>query len=444
MNNSIKKKLSAFLAFVIVLTCFTGITLASAQDGVEINAVNFPDDNFRSFIMSNYDKEPDSVGVLTPAEISAVKNMPVFSFNVEGIKSLKGIEYFTDLESIYAGAIGLEEADFSALTKLRSLTVNGNNLTSLDVSANTALETLNCRGNLGLESIVLSPSIKDLQCDQCALTSLDVSMCTGLVSLRCYDNQISSLNLSQNTALTTLMCSRNRLSSLDLSANTQLTHVTKQYIGEQMINAAAIASGKTISVPVSGLNAQSVVDSTLADGGYNSETGAFEFSDYNAAQNGFDYSYNVNLAGAEDMSVRVNVSKDFYRVSYYDSQGGSLFDFSYVAPGGSAAAPAFPQAPEGYACPSWSSDGQNITQDTDIYVVWSENHSYSVVGYNDLTATIRCSVCGDEYEKSLYDCFNASRGEEKYDPLMDYNNDGHINSRDHSLMYRTFNWGQQP
>lgn len=439
MSKSIKKKISAFLAFVLVLTCFTGLTLVSAQDGIEINSVNFPDDNFRSFVTLNYDTEPDSVGVLTPSEISSVKNMPVFSFSTDGIKTLKGIEYFTELESVYAGALGLEEADLSALTKLKSLTINGNNLTSLDVSANTALETLNCRGNLSLESIVLPPSIKDLQCDQCALTSLDVSMCTGLVSLRCYDNQISYLDLSQNTALTTLMCSRNRLSSLDLSANTQLTHVTNQYIGEQIIDVTATAAGKTVSVPVKGLNAQNIVASTLSDGGYNPESGSFEFSDYNAAQNGFDYSYNVNLAGAEDMSVHVNVSKNFYKVSYYESQGGNLIDFSYVALGGSAEAPDFPTAPDGYTCPSWSLDGQNITQDTDIYVVWNENHNYSVVGYSDLTATIRCSVCGDEYEKSLYDCFNASLGEADYDPLMDYNHDGYINSRDHSLMYRTFN-----
>lgn len=439
MNSSIKKKISAFLAFVIVLTCFTGFTLANAQDGVEINSVNFPDDNFRSFVTLNYDTEPDSVGILTPAEISAVTNMPVFSFSTDGIKSLKGIEFFTELESLYAGALGLEEVDLSALTKLRSLTINGNNLTSLDVSANTALETLICRGNLSLESIKLPSSVKDLQCDQCALTSLDVSMCKGLVRLQCYDNQITSLDLSQNTALTTLMCSRNKIASLDLSANTQLTHVTEQYIGEQTIDVAATASGKTISVPVSGLNAQNIVSSTISDGNYNSANGAFEFSDYNAAQNGFDYSYNVNLEGAEYMSVHVNVSKDFYRVSYYDSQGGNVIDFSYVAPGGSVQAPAFPQAPEGYVCPAWSSQAQNVTQDTDIYVIWSESHSYSVVAYSELNATVRCSVCGDEYVISLYDCFNASEGDENYEPLVDYNHDGHINSRDHALMNRTFN-----
>ena len=438
MSKSIKKKISAFLAFVLVLTCFTGLTLVSAQDGIEINSVNFPDDNFRSFVTLNYDTEPDSVGVLTPSEISAVKNMPVFSFSADGIKTLKGIEFFTELESVYAGALGLEEADFSALTKLRSLTVNGNNLTSLDVSANTALETLNCRGNLSLESLVLPQSITELQCDQCALTSLDVSACTGLVKLQCYDNQISELNLSQNTALTTLMCSGNRISSLDLSANTQLTHVTEQYIGNQNIYVSATASEKTVSVPVGGLNAQNIVSTTLSDGGYNSENGAFEFSDYNSAQNGFDYSYNVNLAGAEYMSVHVNVSKDFYRVAYYESQDGNMIDFSYVAPGGSVTAPEFPQAPEGYVCPSWSSEAQNVTQDMDIYVVWHESHSYSVVDYEGLDATIRCSVCGDEYQKSLYDCFNASLGEADYDPLMDYNHDGHINSRDHALMYHTF------
>lgn len=435
MNKFLKKNISALLAVIMALSCFTGLMFANAQDGVEISAVNFPDESFRSYILSMYDTEEDSPGVLTPAEISSVKTM--FLTGMSDIADLKGIEYFTSLESLYAQFLAIEDIDLSALSNLKRLVINGNELLrTLDVSANSNLETLICWGCISLEELTVSASLMELQCQLCALSRLDVSQCAQLRTLRCYDNQISYLDLSNNTLLETVMCSNNRLSALDLSANTQL-NVTEQDIGDQIISAAASASGKTISVPVGGLDAQRVVVSDLIT--YNSASGAFESSDYSVAQNGFDYAYNVNAAGsAANMSVHVDVTKDFYMVSYYDSQGGNLMDYSFVISGGNAVAPAFPQAPEGYVCPAWSADGSNITTDTDIYAVWNEEHGYAVTGYGDYTATIRCSVCGNEYTKSLLDCYNAKRGDADYDPVMDVNNDGYINVRDHSIMQHTF------
>lgn len=436
MNKFLKKNLSALLAVIMALSCFTGLIFANAQDGVEINAVNFPDDNFRSVVIEHFDTDGDYF--LSSSEASQVTNMPLFFYSIAygEIKDLKGIENFTQLKELYAGALGLETADLSALQNLELLTINGNNLTSLDLSANTKLWSLNCAGNTDLQSLILPPSVTDLQCYSCALTSLDVSACTGLTRLSCHQNEISYLDLSHNTALSDLMCSYNRLPSLDLSANTLLSDVTQQDIGFQTVSASATASGKTISAPVSGIDSQrvSVTDSFT----YNPSTGSFEFSDYSAVQNGFDYSYNVNNSQAVNMSVHVDLTKNFYKVSYYDSLGGSLVDYSYVIQGGNAAAPAYPQAPSGYVCPSWSASGSNITADTDIYVIWNEEHDYSVVAYNDYTATVRCSVCGDEYTKNFLDCYNSKRGDSDYDSALDVNNDGYINVRDHSKLWRTF------
>ena len=437
MNKVLNKNLSALFAFVLALSCFTGLVFANAQDGVEINAVNFPDDHFRSVVEERYDTNKDLF--LSPEETAQVTNMPLFVYSIPygQITDLKGIEYFTNLKELYAGALGLESVDLSALQNLEYLTINGNALTSLDLSANTALKTLYCFGNSELASLILPAGITDLQCYGCALTSLDVSACTGLTRLSCHTNQITALDLSHNPALQTLICSDNCLTYLDLSANTQLTNVTQQNIGNQSVTAAAAANGKTFSVPVSGLLAQNVVEPSAA-GEYNAQTGAFEFSDYSAAQNGFDYAYNVGLSGAANMNVHVNVTKDFYKVSYYDAQGGSLIDYLYVTAGGDSAAPAFPQAPSGYVCPSWSADGKNITADTDIYVVWNAQHSYEVMGYEEFVATARCSVCGEEYTISLEDCYNAKQGDANYDSVMDVNSDGYINARDHSILQHTF------
>ncbi|MFH7445137.1 hypothetical protein RA265_29005, partial [Pseudomonas syringae pv. tagetis] len=82
-------------------------------------------------------------------------------------------------------------------------------------------------------------------CDECALTQLDLSACTGLKTLNCYGNELTSLDLSHNTALTDLRCASNHLTALDLSHNTALTGVMTSFIGEQTVNAAATASGKT-------------------------------------------------------------------------------------------------------------------------------------------------------------------------------------------------------
>lgn len=437
MNKRMKKYISVLLAVVLAFTCFTGLTLVNAQDSVEINSVNFPDDNFRNVVLANYDTD-DTKGFLSTEEADAVTVMLLPALSEGDITTLKGIEYFTQLTRLFAGDLGIEEADLSALTKLQTLRINGNALTSLDVSANTALQVLNCRGNAQLTSLKVPASVTDLQCDECALTQLDLSACTGLKTLNCYGNELTSLDLSHNTELTELRCASNHLTALDLSHNTALTGVMTSFIGEQTVNAAATASGKTISVPVSGIDPAFISYLSLADGSYNAQTGAFEFSDYGAAQSGFDYNYNVNLANAEVMSVQVNVSKDFYKASYYASEGGELIDYSYVTAGSDAVAPAFPQAPEGFVCPAWSADGKNIQADTDIYTVWSESHTYTVVAYSNLTATISCSVCGDTYQKSLYDCFNAKRGEADYDEAMDYNHDGYINSRDHALLIETF------
>ena len=163
MNKVLKKNLSALFAFILALSCFTGLVFANAQDGVEINAVNFPDDHFRSVVEERYDTNKDLF--LSPEETAQVTNMPLFVYSIPygQITDLKGIEYFTNLKELYAGALGLESVDLSALQNLEYLTINGNALTSLDLSANTALKTLYCFGNSELASLILPAGITDLQ-----------------------------------------------------------------------------------------------------------------------------------------------------------------------------------------------------------------------------------------------------------------------------------------
>ena len=132
--------------------------------GIAIDATNFPDENFRNWVLA---QTYGADALLTDEEIAGVTKIDVYS---KGIASLKGIEYFTALEDLDCG---------------------GNQLESLDVTKNTALIHLNCDDN--------------------KLKTLDVSGCTALDRLICNINNLTMLDVTKNTALTRLDCYFNQI-----------------------------------------------------------------------------------------------------------------------------------------------------------------------------------------------------------------------------------------
>ena len=189
-----------------------------ADNAVDINATNFPDENFRTWVLAqDYGKD----GKLTEDEIKNVTSIEVFNRN---IYSLKGIEYFTSLTSLSCLFNQLTSLDVSKNTALRYLYCYSNQLTSLDVSKNTALTDLWCDDNK-LTSLDVSNNseLKSLSCEHNQLSSLDVSKNTALTTLSCSSNQLTFLDVSKNTALTELTCHSNQLTTLDVSKNTALT-----------------------------------------------------------------------------------------------------------------------------------------------------------------------------------------------------------------------------
>ena len=142
------------------------------------------------------------------------------------IRSLKGIEYFTELEELYCSGNDLSKIDLSKNPALRHLYCSANKLLSLDVSGNKALTTLDCShnqltsldlySNVGLESIV---------CSNNQLTDIDFSGNTALKNISCANNQLVALDLSSNTFLEFLICSKNRLTALDIHTNVFLRSI---------------------------------------------------------------------------------------------------------------------------------------------------------------------------------------------------------------------------
>ncbi len=228
-----------------------GFTIRPEHGVVHIDADNFPNEHFRSYV-KQFDGDHD--GWLSKKELEKVEKI---SIENQSVSNLKGIEYFKNLKELDCSNNELRSLDVSRNTKLevldcsnnnnklRSLDVsnnpkltkldcNNNYLTSLDLRNNTELTELDCSGNK-LNSLNLSnnPKLTKLDCNNNYLTSLDLRNNTELIELDCNNNWLTSLDSSNNKDLTSLNCSNNDLPSLDLSNNTKLSNLN---CGNQQYN----------------------------------------------------------------------------------------------------------------------------------------------------------------------------------------------------------------
>ena len=166
------------------------------EGSIAIDASNFPDPNFRAYVKEKLDT--DNNNCLSESERNAVTKIDVDDgYNGQKLTSLKGIEFFPNLQELHCFENQIISLDASKNIALQKLSCYRNQLTSLDVSQNAQLKELRCYGN--------------------QLTSLDVSKNPALVWLSCTRNQLTSLDLSQNHALENLQVMENCLTSLDLS-----------------------------------------------------------------------------------------------------------------------------------------------------------------------------------------------------------------------------------
>ena len=165
---------------------------------VTINVKNFPDNNFRQYVIDNFDTTQD--GILKKSEAEAVEEIDV---RRKAVKSLVGIRYFTNLLKLYCQN-GFEVAD------------TDNNLTELDLSYNTKLTYLGCGQNWNLTKLNFAncKDLENLYCSNCKLTTLNVSGFTKLWRIYCVGNQLETLDVTNAEALSTLECQNNRLTNL--------------------------------------------------------------------------------------------------------------------------------------------------------------------------------------------------------------------------------------
>jgi len=275
---------------------------APVLEYIAVNASNFPDTNFRTFITANFDNEKD--GYLTCDQMLGIKTLDISN---QGIEDLTGICYFTGLKELFVQDNKLTTLDVSCLAHLQSLNYCGNPLTFINTG--TAKWIIDCENNNGDNYVVppITPPTncidvainavnfpdanfrtfiaanfdkdKDgiLTCDQILgikildisgqdiadltginffvglqylhvknnkLTALDVSGLTHLQGLDCNNNQLTSLNIAGLEFLKYLTCDNNQLATLKMSKRTNLitysgdkeTRIIKDEIDEDTIS----------------------------------------------------------------------------------------------------------------------------------------------------------------------------------------------------------------
>ena len=113
------------------------------KKGIKIDENTFPDENFRAYILKKIDKDGD--GYLSETEIAETTSITCAD---RSISSLKGIEYFVNVQLIDCSGYNLTQLDVSKNTALEDLLCSENNLTQLDVSKNIYLRILSCDRNV--------------------------------------------------------------------------------------------------------------------------------------------------------------------------------------------------------------------------------------------------------------------------------------------------------
>ena len=241
-----------------------------AANPVEINKTNFPDDTFRNIISSTYDYNHN--GFIEVDEVMITRNIVC---EKQGVSSVKGIEFFTEMQGLWVMDNNISELDVSKNTNLHGIWCSNNpikhidlsnnpelewiycyecELEELDVSHNPNMAFIECNTNEKLTSLDVTccPKLEHLTCGSCdlrsidlsncpnlshldifrnpKLTSLDVSHCPKMKRLDIWDNpNLSNVDISKNAQLQYYNCANNNVEKIDLSHNPELTKLNCAY-----------------------------------------------------------------------------------------------------------------------------------------------------------------------------------------------------------------------
>ena len=199
---------SALLTLAMVFTFLPFSAFAATGDIAIDDTSVFTDEGFREYLSIGYhyvDGTKIRIDTDENGILSQAERMAVKIMDVRTypVYGLEGIGYFPEL---------------------RELNCTNRPIGSLDLSQNTKLEILYCKNN-GLTQLNLSknPEIAVLDCSNNNLGELDLSNNKKLVNLNCSYDELNELDVKANTELQELTCIGNHLKELDVD----VAHKTK-------------------------------------------------------------------------------------------------------------------------------------------------------------------------------------------------------------------------
>ena len=191
---------------------------------VAINSTNFPDVLFRKVVKDRYDTDKD--GVLSVDEINKIEEVNIFQSSNQGIKGLKGIEYFHQLRSLNCEFSEVKELDISKNSNLYQLNFSNTKIKTIDISNNTELFMLKCYStDISKLDLSKNPRLSILNCRNTKINKLNIENNQKLTKLYCSDTEIEGLDVSNNTRLNTLSCQNTPLAWLNIGTNNQLRDI---------------------------------------------------------------------------------------------------------------------------------------------------------------------------------------------------------------------------
>lgn len=325
-----RKPLIALFALSLLLLCIATLTVFAepgdeppSSGDVVIDETNFPDEALRNYVIEHYDE--DCNGVLSAAELAAVTKIELHGGREP--RTLKGIEYFTELtyldcsnaplisldlskntklRTVFCYGCGLTSLDVSMLPDLGMLYCKDNQLTSLDLSHNPRMNTLSCsRNNLGTLDLSNNTELFILECSDAGLNALNITRCAILDEVYCGGNNLTELDISGNTKLQMLVCYENRLTRLDLSRNEQLSTLD-------------VRGNLLTSLDFSGTKLGGLVgrDWLFRDNRYTITIDENRSFDLSTLPEGFDVRKTSNWTGGSAQGNILTVEKNVYEITY--------------------------------------------------------------------------------------------------------------------------------
>ena len=320
-HNSItnnKKTITRWL--ILAILAFNCSIAAIAENIIEINDVNFPDANFRAFLLS---QTYGSDGQITETEINGISSINIQN---RGITDIKGIGFFTALTELRLGGSGsntnsIPNVDLSALNNLQNFFGRNSGITHLTLPTNkTALRQVYLQDNSGLTGTLDFTGFTGLQTFSSENSNIEKLIFDGCTSLHIgtltLNNSIKYLDISNTnfinfykqaqtpqletfiakncTSLTAFSVNKANVKYIDISGCTAITNLS--YTG---------TNDKDAYTPLETFIAKDCVNLTTLTVRWNSLTTL----DVTGCTNLVNFVYNGNLLTSIDLSTNVNLEK---------------------------------------------------------------------------------------------------------------------------------------